>query len=113
MRRSSALASRKLARFTHAISSTVATTVISSAAADWTARSATGCSETSLDGTTVSARFVLLSGYVSVSRRENASSAYQQKGSDPRAVAYLAPEQIAHATMDERRRASLPESRLT
>jgi Tfp pilus assembly protein PilF len=35
-------------------------------------------------------------------RRENASSAYQQKGSDPRAVAYLAPEQIAHATMDER-----------
>jgi hypothetical protein len=35
-------------------------------------------------------------------RRENASNAYQQKGSDPRAVAYLAPEQIAHATMDER-----------
>lgn len=35
-------------------------------------------------------------------RRENASSAYQQKGSDPRAVVYLAPEQIAHATMDER-----------
>jgi Tfp pilus assembly protein PilF len=35
-------------------------------------------------------------------RRENTSSAYQQKGSDPRAVAYLAPEQIAHATMDER-----------
>lgn len=35
-------------------------------------------------------------------RREHASSAYQQKGSDPRAVAYLAPEQIAHATVDER-----------
>ena len=35
-------------------------------------------------------------------RRENASSAYQQKGSDPRAVAYLAPEQIASATTDER-----------
>ena len=35
-------------------------------------------------------------------RRENASSAYQQKGSDPRAVAYLAPEQISSATMDER-----------
>ncbi len=35
-------------------------------------------------------------------RRENASSAYQQKGSDPRAVAYLAPEQIANATIDER-----------
>jgi tetratricopeptide (TPR) repeat protein len=35
-------------------------------------------------------------------RRENASSAYQQKGSDARAVAYLAPEQIASATMDER-----------
>lgn len=35
-------------------------------------------------------------------RRENASSAYQQKGSDPRTVAYLAPEQIAHATVDER-----------
>lgn len=35
-------------------------------------------------------------------RRENASSAYQQKGSDLRTVAYLAPEQIAHATIDER-----------
>lgn len=35
-------------------------------------------------------------------RRENASSAYQQKGSDPRAVAYLAPEQIANATIEER-----------
>jgi tetratricopeptide (TPR) repeat protein len=35
-------------------------------------------------------------------RRENASSAYQQKGSDPRGVAYLAPEQIAQATVEER-----------
>ena len=35
-------------------------------------------------------------------RRENSSAAYQQKGSDPRAVAYLAPEQIAHATIEER-----------
>ena len=35
-------------------------------------------------------------------RREHASSAYQQKGSDPRAVAYLAPEQIASATLEER-----------
>lgn len=35
-------------------------------------------------------------------RRENASSAYQQKGSDPRGVAYLAPEQIATATIEER-----------
>ncbi|HVG22516.1 MAG TPA: protein kinase, partial [Thermoanaerobaculia bacterium] len=35
-------------------------------------------------------------------RRENASNAYQQKGSDPRAVAFLAPEQIAHGTIDER-----------
>ncbi|MGZ5474102.1 MAG: serine/threonine-protein kinase, partial [Thermoanaerobaculia bacterium] len=35
-------------------------------------------------------------------RRENASSAYQQKGSDPRAVVYLAPEQIATATIEER-----------
>ncbi len=35
-------------------------------------------------------------------RREHASSAYQQKGSDPRAVAYLAPEQIATATLEER-----------
>lgn len=35
-------------------------------------------------------------------RRENASSAYQQKGSDPRGVAYLAPEQIAQATIEER-----------
>ncbi|HEX8408779.1 MAG TPA: protein kinase, partial [Thermoanaerobaculia bacterium] len=35
-------------------------------------------------------------------RRENASSAYQQKGSDPRSVAYLAPEQIAQATIEQR-----------
>ncbi len=35
-------------------------------------------------------------------RREHASSAYQQKGSDPRAVVYLAPEQIATATIEER-----------
>ena len=35
-------------------------------------------------------------------RRENASNAYQQKGSDPRTVMYLAPEQIANATMEER-----------
>ncbi|HEX6085191.1 MAG TPA: protein kinase [Thermoanaerobaculia bacterium] len=35
-------------------------------------------------------------------RRENSSNAYQQKGSDPRAVAYLAPEQIASTTIDER-----------
>ena len=35
-------------------------------------------------------------------RRENASSAYQQKGSDARAVAYLSPEQISAATIDER-----------
>jgi len=35
-------------------------------------------------------------------RREHASSAYQQKGSDPRGVAYLAPEQIAQATIEER-----------
>ena len=35
-------------------------------------------------------------------RRDTASAAYQQKGSDPRGVAYLAPEQIAHGTMDER-----------
>ncbi|HYC92843.1 MAG TPA: protein kinase [Thermoanaerobaculia bacterium] len=35
-------------------------------------------------------------------RRENASSSYQQKGSDPRAVAYLAPEQISGATIEER-----------
>lgn len=35
-------------------------------------------------------------------RREGASSAYQQKGSDPRAVAYLAPEQIASGTIEER-----------
>lgn len=35
-------------------------------------------------------------------RRENTSMAYQQKGSDPRAVAYLAPEQIATQTIDEK-----------
>jgi len=35
-------------------------------------------------------------------RRENASSAYQQKGSDVRSVSYLAPEQIATGTADER-----------
>jgi Tfp pilus assembly protein PilF len=35
-------------------------------------------------------------------RRESSSNAYQQKGSDPRAVAYLAPEQIASATLEER-----------
>lgn len=35
-------------------------------------------------------------------RRENASSAYQQKGSDARCVAYLAPEQIASSTIEER-----------
>jgi len=35
-------------------------------------------------------------------RREKTSAAYQQKGSDPKSVAYLAPEQIASATLDER-----------
>ncbi|HEX6098039.1 MAG TPA: protein kinase [Thermoanaerobaculia bacterium] len=35
-------------------------------------------------------------------RRESSSNAYQQKGSDPRAVAYLAPEQIASSTLEER-----------
>lgn len=35
-------------------------------------------------------------------RREKTSSAYQQKGSDPKSVAYLAPEQIATATIEER-----------
>jgi tetratricopeptide (TPR) repeat protein len=35
-------------------------------------------------------------------RRENTSMAYQQKGSDPRAVGYLAPEQIATQTIDEK-----------
>jgi tetratricopeptide (TPR) repeat protein len=35
-------------------------------------------------------------------RRERTSTAYQQKGSDARAVAYMAPEQIAHQTIDEK-----------
>ncbi|MDQ3281326.1 MAG: protein kinase [Acidobacteriota bacterium] len=35
-------------------------------------------------------------------RREHTSMAYQQKGSDARAVAYLAPEQIASQTIDEK-----------
>jgi tetratricopeptide (TPR) repeat protein len=35
-------------------------------------------------------------------RREHTSTAYQQKGSDPRSVAYMAPEQIASQTIDER-----------
>ena len=35
-------------------------------------------------------------------RREHTSSAYQQKGSDVRSVSYLAPEQIATATLEER-----------
>lgn len=35
-------------------------------------------------------------------RREHGSSAYQQKGADPRCVAYLAPEQIVSASVDER-----------
>lgn len=35
-------------------------------------------------------------------RRENTSSTYQQKGSDARAVAYMAPEQIASQTIDEK-----------
>ncbi|MCU1350693.1 MAG: Serine/threonine protein kinase, partial [Acidobacteria bacterium] len=33
-------------------------------------------------------------------RKDGASNAYQQKGSDPRTVAYLAPEQIATQTVD-------------
>jgi tetratricopeptide (TPR) repeat protein len=35
-------------------------------------------------------------------RRERTSTAYQQKGADPRAVAYMAPEQIASGSIDER-----------
>ncbi len=35
-------------------------------------------------------------------RRERTSTAYQSKGSDPRAVVYMAPEQIASQTIDER-----------
>ena len=35
-------------------------------------------------------------------RRDTSSSTYQQKGSDIRAVAYMAPEQIAQQTADER-----------
>ena len=35
-------------------------------------------------------------------RRERTSSVYQQKGTDPRAVAYMAPEQIAAQTTDEK-----------
>ncbi|MBV8516553.1 MAG: protein kinase [Acidobacteria bacterium] len=35
-------------------------------------------------------------------RRERTSMSYQQKGSDPRFVAYMAPEQIAHNAIDER-----------
>jgi tetratricopeptide (TPR) repeat protein len=35
-------------------------------------------------------------------RRESSSNAYQQKGSDARAVTYMAPEQIASQTMDEK-----------
>jgi tetratricopeptide (TPR) repeat protein len=35
-------------------------------------------------------------------RREHTSTSYQQKGADPRAVAYMAPEQIASQTIDER-----------
>jgi Tfp pilus assembly protein PilF len=35
-------------------------------------------------------------------RRERTSMSYQQKGTDPRFVAYMAPEQIAHNTIDER-----------
>lgn len=35
-------------------------------------------------------------------RRERTSTAYQQKGSDARAVAYMAPEQIASQTIDEK-----------
>jgi serine/threonine protein kinase len=35
-------------------------------------------------------------------RRERTSTSYQQKGADPRAVAYMAPEQIASQSIDER-----------
>lgn len=35
-------------------------------------------------------------------RREKTSTSYQQKGADPRSVAYMAPEQIASASIDER-----------
>lgn len=35
-------------------------------------------------------------------RRERTSQQYQQKGSDPRCVAYMAPEQIASQTIDEK-----------
>jgi tetratricopeptide (TPR) repeat protein len=35
-------------------------------------------------------------------RRERTSTAYQQKSADPRAVAYMAPEQIATGSIDER-----------
>lgn len=35
-------------------------------------------------------------------RREHTSTSYQQKSADPRAVAYMAPEQIASASVDER-----------
>jgi tetratricopeptide (TPR) repeat protein len=35
-------------------------------------------------------------------RREHTSTAYQQKGADPRAVVYMAPEQIASQTITER-----------
>lgn len=35
-------------------------------------------------------------------RRENMSTAYQQKGSDARSVAYMAPEQIASSKIEER-----------
>ncbi len=37
-----------------------------------------------------------------VARRDRVSTAYQQKGSDPRCVAYMAPEQIASQPIDER-----------
>jgi hypothetical protein len=37
-----------------------------------------------------------------VPRKDGSSVAYQQKGSDPRSVAYMAPEQIASATADAR-----------
>ncbi|HYC62633.1 MAG TPA: protein kinase [Thermoanaerobaculia bacterium] len=35
-------------------------------------------------------------------RRERTSTSYQQKGADPRSVAYMAPEQIASQNIDER-----------
>ncbi|HEV7763683.1 MAG TPA: protein kinase [Thermoanaerobaculia bacterium] len=35
-------------------------------------------------------------------RREKTSTAYQQKGADPKAVVYMAPEQIASQSIDER-----------